>query len=1049
VHPPSTFQVYNASAGSGKTYTLVKEYLKVLLNSKDIFQFQKVLAITFTNKAAAEMKARVLSNLEAFSEGEENDLFCDIQKEIAIDKATIKERSKKILGVILQNYAAFSITTIDSFTHKIIKNFAFDLGLSLNFEVEMDAVSLLNEAVDVLISKIGTDANLTQLLIDFTLEKTDDDKSWDISRELNDFAKILLSEEDTPHFRGLANKTIAHFRALKNKLDKQQKALKKQVSEVGEHLLSVFEKKGIAAKDFTRGTVPKFFTDVAQKQFNFDFIKRSEVIEKAIDNHQYYTKKTTQEKIALIEEVVPQIVASFEKTKELFKQFLLNKLALKSLTPLAVLNHINLELTHIKEENNIRLNAEFNQLISDHIKEQPAPFIYERIGQKYLHYFIDEMQDTSVLQWQNLMPLIANALAQEHSNLLLVGDGKQAIYRWRGGKAEQFIDLGTSGDTSKHPFHVSKEIKELATNYRSYSEVIDFNNRFFQHATQFLQNDGYKKLFIDGNKQLANTKKGGYVSLSFLKKEEEKEEEALKYPKKVFETIQQLDSKFSLSDVCILVRKKAHGVAVANYLSENDIAIVSSETLLLSSSSKVNFCIRFLQTIQHPNDKEALLDCLYFLHTHLKIQQEKHQFISNFIRLEQPQFFSELNSLGIFFDLSKFYQKPLYEKVEEVIRSFSLIKTSDAYVQFFLDLVLEQQRKGTSIQEFLDFWEHKKETLSIVAPEAKNAVQVMTIHKSKGLEFPVVIFPYDLNIYQQINPKAWFDQLPEIFDGFPELYLDYSKSLGYINDRGLQIFNARREAQELDNFNLLYVALTRSVEQLYIITAHNIKSDGAENTNFYSGVFIHYLKARNLWKEGVFEYSFGEKKKASSSKKKQQAIEIQQEFISTSLDEHNILMLANSSKLWDTAQGKAIDFGNLIHEMMSKVITQNDIEKVVKQYIQHGFISKNEAVEIEKTIFKIATHQKLVSFFGEGVTVFNEREIVDVDNQIIIPDRLVLTAKNEVTIIDYKTGKPSKRDHQQLLKYEQVLKKMHFKVIQKLLVYLHDEIAVVEVSSKK
>jgi ATP-dependent exoDNAse (exonuclease V) beta subunit len=236
---------------------------------------------------------------------------------------------------------------------------------------------------------------------------------------------------------------------------------------------------------------------------------------------------------------------------------------------------------------------------------------------------------------------------------------------------------------------------------------------------------------------------------------------------------------------------------------------------------------------------------------------------------------------------------------------------------------------------------------------------------------------------------------------------------------------------------------------LYIITAHNIKSDGAENTNFYSGVFIHYLKARNLWEEGVFEYSFGEKKKSSSSKKKQQATEIQQEFISTSLDEHNILMLANSSKLWDTDQGKAIDFGNLIHEMMSKVITQNDIEKVVKQYIQHGFISKNEAVEIEKTIFKIATHQKLVSFFGEGVTVFNEREIVDVDNQIIIPDRLVLTAKNEVTIIDYKTGKPSKRDHQQLLKYEQVLKKMHFKVIQKLLVYLHEEIAVVEVSSKK
>jgi len=1049
VHPPSTFQVYNASAGSGKTFTLVKEYLKVLLNSKDLFRFQKVLAITFTNKAAAEMKARVLSNLEAFSDGEENDLFHAIQKEISIDKATIQERSKRILAIILQNYAAFSITTIDSFTHKIIKSFAFDLGLSLNFEVEMDAVSLLNESVDVLISKIGTDQKLTKLLIDYTLEKTDDDKSWDISKDLNEFSKILLSEEDTIHFRGLANKTITDFTALKKKLNKQQIALKKQVSQTGESLLSLLSNAGLETKDFTRGTVPKFFADVAQKEFNFEFIKRSEVIEKAIDNNQYYTKKTTQEKIALIEGVVPQIVTSFEKTKELFKQFLLNKLALKSLTPLAVLNHINLELTHIKEENNIRLNAEFNQLISDHIKEQPAPFIYERIGQKYLYYFIDEMQDTSVLQWQNLIPLIANALAQEHSNLLLVGDGKQAIYRWRGGKAEQFIDLGTSGDTSENPFQVLKEIKELTTNYRSYSEVIGFNNLFFQHTAHFLQNEDYKKLFIDGNKQLTTDKKGGYVALSFLEKEKENEVDALKYPKKVLEIIQQLDPKFSLSEVCVLVRKKDHGVAIANYLSENGIAIVSSETLLLSSSSKVNFIINFLQTIQHPNDKEALLDCLYFLHSHSKIQQEKHQFISDFIRLEQQQFFSELNLHGLFFDLSKFHQKPFYEKVEEIIRSFQLIHASDAYVQFFLDIVLEQQRKGTSIQEFLDFWEDKKEILSIVAPAAKNAVQVMTIHKSKGLEFPVVIFPYDLNIYKQINPKAWLDELPEIFHGFPELLVDYSKSLSYINDRGLHIFNAHREAQELDNFNLLYVALTRSVEQLYIITAHNLKSDGLENTNFYSGVFIHYLKAKNLWQEGVFEYSFGEKKKMSSSQEKRQETETQQEFISTSLDEHNILMLANSSKLWDTAQGKAIDFGNLIHEMMSKVITENDIEKVVKQYIQYGFISKVDAVEIEKTIFKIATHKKLVSFFREAVTIFNEREIVDVDNQIIIPDRLVLTAKNEVTIIDYKTGKPSKRDHQQLLKYEQVLKKMHFKVVQKLLVYINEQIDIVEVSSKK
>ena len=208
---PSTFQVYNASAGSGKTFTLVKEYLKVVLTSENIFTFQKILAITFTNKAAGEMKERVLSNLEDFASGKENELFKILVQEVAVDKQTIQERSKKVLEAILQNYAAFSITTIDSFTHKIIKNFAFDLGLSLNFEVEMDAVSLLNEAVDVLISKIGTDKKLTKLLIDYSLEKTDDDKSWDISKDLNEFGKVLLNENDVQHFRELADKELEDF----------------------------------------------------------------------------------------------------------------------------------------------------------------------------------------------------------------------------------------------------------------------------------------------------------------------------------------------------------------------------------------------------------------------------------------------------------------------------------------------------------------------------------------------------------------------------------------------------------------------------------------------------------------------------------------------------------------------------------------------------------------------------------------------------------------------------------------------------------------------
>ncbi|WP_165734302.1 UvrD-helicase domain-containing protein [Polaribacter sp. 20A6] len=1038
----SSFQVYNASAGSGKTFTLVKEYIKVLLTSDDIFSFQKILAITFTNKAAGEMKERVLSSLEDFADGKENDLLNIIVDEITIDKAIIQERSKKILDAILKNYSAFSITTIDSFTHKIIKNFAFDLGLSLNFEVEMDAVSLLNEAVDVLISKIGTDKKLTNLLIDYSLDKTDDDKSWDISRDLSEFARILLNEDDVQHFRSLADKTLEDFTNLKSKLYNQQKELKDSIKKVGEECLQLIENNGLEHKSFMRGTIPKFFADLSIKSVDIDFIKRSETINKAIENNQYYSKTTAEFVASSIDQIVPDIVRLFKEAEVIYQQFSMNKLALKSIIPLAVLNNINSELENIKEDNNIRLNAEFNQLISDNIKDQPAPFIYERIGQRFQHYFIDEMQDTSVLQWQNLVPLIDNTLAQENSNLLLVGDGKQAIYRWRGGKAEQFIELGSD---RVNPFHVSKEIKNLETNFRSYSEVINFNNSFFQHTANFIQNESYKKIFIEGNKQIENAKKGGLVSLTFLEKNEDKELEKVKYPQKVLEKILQLKESFSLSEICVLTRTRKDGVAVANYLSEKGIDIVSSETLLLKNSAKVTFIVDVLKVLQNPSDEETRFEMLYFLHQHLQIEKPKHVFFNEFAKADNETILESIKTLGVTFNISSFHQLPFYEKIEEIIRGFNLINSSDAYIQFFLDVVLEQQRNGTDVGEFLEFWELKKERLSIVAPESAGAVQIMTIHKSKGLEFPVVIFPCDVDIYRQIKPKSWLNKLPESYEGFDELLVDYSKSLSIVSDRGLDIYNKQREELELDNFNLLYVTLTRAVEQLHVITDKKISAKGEENTNFYSGVFINYLKQQNLWSDDLSEYIFGDLQRVSEKKEESSVAEIHEKFISTPWQEHNIVLLANSSKLWNTEQGKAIDFGNLFHEILSKIITSKDVEKVISIYYQQGVINKEQQIFITKSILSIVNHPELEFYFSDKVKVFNEREIVDVDNQIIILDRLIFIADKKVVIIDYKTGNPSSEHHQQLLRYERTLKSMNFTVEEKLLIYINDQIDVVAV----
>ena len=1044
----STFQVYNASAGSGKTFTLVKQYLKVLLTSNDLFMFQKVLAVTFTNKAAGEMKERVLFYLEEFAEGSESDLFKNILSETNLDATIIQERSKKILEAILKNYAAFSITTIDSFTHKIIKSFAFDLGLSLNFEVEMDAISLLNEAVDVLISKIGTDQKLTDLLIEYSLDKIDDDKSWDISKDLNDFAKVLLNEDDLKHFRKLADKKLDDFFELKNKIQKSNKGIEKEYKVFGNEVLSFIETSGVQLSDFAyTGEYPKHFEKLTKLRFlKFDDLKFDARLNTVIeDGKNLFAGKASAASKDTIEEISEQLRLYYYQSKDLYNRtyssYLLNKITLKSIIPLAVLNNVNSELNNIKEDNNIRLNAEFNQLISDNIKNEPAPFIYEKIGQRFQHYFIDEMQDTSVLQWQNLIPLIENALAQENSNLLLVGDGKQAIYRWRGGKAEQFIDLGSN---EVNPFNIQKEIKNLETNYRSYSEIIKFNNTFFSHTANFLHNESYKNLFLQGNVQLENAKKGGFVSLSFLEKEEEKEDEKVKYPKKVLEKINQLKEDFYLNEICVLTRTKKDGIAVADYLSENGISIISSETLLLKNNSKINFIIDFLYSIQNTNDEEKRFEVLYFLHEHLKLKVPKNEFFKKHIKLTNASIFENLKSYGISFNFSVFQQVPFYEKIEEIIRGFKLVNSSNAYVQFFLDVVLEQQRKAADIGDFLEFWELKKDKLSIVASGNTNAVQVMTIHKSKGLEFPVVIFPCDVNIYKQINPKIWFDDLPKEYD-FKELLIDYKKDLSLINARGLEIYNQQREELELDNFNLLYVSLTRAVEQLHVITEKKISANGVENVNHYSGVFINYLKEQNLWQEDLLEYNFGNIERAKNKEAPESLAEIHQKFISTPWQEHNIVLLASASKLWDTAQGKAIDFGNLFHEMLSKIITKNDVNSVTIQYHQKGFINNIQLKLIKGMMCLVVNHPKLAVYFSDKVTVFNEREIVDFDNQVVIPDRLVFNHLNEVTVIDYKTGSSSSEHHQQLLKYERVLKSMDFKVGKKLLIYMNTEVDVVEV----
>lgn len=1033
------FTIYNASAGSGKTYTLVKEYLKILFQSNSPFEFRRILAITFTNKAVAEMKERIVSTLKLFSEEQiltaNNSMFESICHELQMAPKLLHEKSGKLLNTILHNYAAFDISTIDGFTHKIIRTFAHDLKLPLNFEVELDQKALLNEAVDSLIAKAGTDQALTQVLVDFAIEKADEDKSWDLSLDFNKIALLLVNENDIPFIEKLKHKTLADFKALKSQLKKDIKETENAIAQTAQNILNTIENAGLDFKDFSRSTLPNHFKKAAS--LDFGNLYKNKLEENIAERKNIYTKSLNPSLAQTIDALLPDIEVAYKTVKKLVFHHKFLKSFYKNVTPLSVLNAINQELAALKEAQNKMLISEFNAIIHNEIKEQPTPFIYERIGEKFKHYFIDEFQDTSVVQWQNLVPLLSNSLSSEKGSAMLVGDAKQAIYRWRGGKAEQFMGLFNN----ENPFFVNKQVNNLPANYRSFKEVVNFNNGFFNFlGNRFFDNPNYGQLYKHAQQDVTQENEG-FVELSFLDITKDDDRNEL-FTKEVLQKVTLcLNKGFNLSDICVLVRKKKDGIAVGNYLSQNNIPIISSETLLLNKAPEVLFINHFLGLLLQPQNKEIKIKVLNFLAEHLGIDN-KHDFFTQHIDLSLSKLLKSLENYGISLQANNLLQLPLYDLAESIVRNFNLVENANAYIQFYLDLVLDfSQKKGSDISGFLEYFDKKKDELSIVSPLGQNAVQIMTIHKSKGLEFPIVIFPYaDLDIYKEIEPKEWFAINQEQYQGFTHTLLNYNKDFEFFGDEGLRIFNKHKAEQQLDNINLLYVALTRAVEQLYIITSKDLP----KNEEKFSELFIGYLQHLGIWQDTKNCYSFGNQQKPTISKSNHstERTQLQEEFISTPKEQHHIKVVTKSSFLWDTDQKEAIEKGNLIHDMMAQIKTKADVDLVVDHFLNASVINKPQAEALKETIIQIVAHPQLAEYFSPSYTSYNERDIITQQGHILRPDKVAINQKNEGVIIDYKTGAENKKHEQQLQLYQDILEDMHITIKKKILVYVNQGIKI-------
>ncbi len=1025
---PNEFKIYNASAGAGKTYTLVKEYLSILLSSPLPHSFESILAITFTNKAANEMKTRILEQLARFSQPnfEENKDLKILSTELNLSPEILHQRAKETLTKILHNYSRFSVSTIDKFNLRLMKSFAQDLGLSSNFNVEMELDALLEDSVNQLFSKIGEDEILTSVLIEIALDNLNENRSWDISRELIQNAKTLYSDSHLVKLSKLQQFDLEEFNQFRKTVFRNVSTQKNNLISIGKKAFEMLRNHQLSPDDFSYGNSGfiGFFSKLQNEIFEFPG-SRHTAFKENTNPEKWCSGKTSSIAQNSIEQIAPELISLSNQALEILRDLAVWQGIQKTITSLSIINEVEKSIETIKEDNNVLLISEFNKLISTNLQKQPSGFIYERIGNRFHHYFIDEFQDTSTLQWQNLWPLVENARASSDT-VMLVGDAKQSIYRWRGGNPEQMMDLIQNKDA----LHIS--VENLPRNWRSHQNIIEFNNQFYTQIAENLTVEEYKNLYSDGNQQLSNDKKGGYVQLNFIPKKKD-EIEGYNYAEAVLEQLSAnlnsaLEQGFNLGEIAILHRTKAEGKKIAEFLSEKNIPIISSESLLLANSPDIQIIELFFKTISNEEDKVSKAQFLIRLnelkHHPFADITEKIQSVLNKNLFALKEFLAEID-IDISFAFSP--SVSLYDFTEKTIKDFHLGESETAYLQYFLDFILEYSMQNEyNLQRFLEHWEIQREKLSISSPEGINAVQLMTIHKSKGLEFPVVMIPFaDWGDRMKVD-KFWIpvqkEELP-----FEEFIVDSFGNLENVSDEIKEIIDNERNEFLLDNLNLLYVATTRAVEQLYISAPKDVKS----------GIAVYFNEQFKGENEIVLK---GEKGRISQAKESETSSEILPFVVENW--ENRIQISRESSKRWK--KKKEIVYGDLVHGLMEFIYTEKDMEAVLQSALNAGEISEEEMPEMKNRMLEILHHPDLIHYFSEDYKILNERDFVNESGKVFRPDRLVIN-ENRCTIIDYKTGGEKPEHIRQMNEYASNLEKMSYQIEKKLIVYIGEGIEVKEV----
>jgi ATP-dependent exoDNAse (exonuclease V) beta subunit len=1012
--------VYRSSAGSGKTYTLVKTYLSLLFKIKSNFGFKQILAITFTNKAAEEMKKRVLTALdEISSEGKKNKLAIEISKENNFDIAQVVERSKEITQKILHNYKDFNLMTIDKFTNKVIRSFSKELGISNNYNIILEENEFLEDVISKYIDEISKNKNQLEILEKMIEESIELGVNNNIERQLNKLKRIIF-KSNSQFINPMNVEEIANLRSFVNQELNISEKMLKDACRLGQEILLEHQ---IPDEWFPYRRVQTIFNSI-NKFSNLSY-KDIEKWNSWLEKDQWFKKSLSKSELATVniiyDSIITQIKTIVKETSCRLKLIEVHKFLVPFSMVQSLIERINIE----KSAQNSILISDFNDLVSDIIKNEPAGFIFEKIGSKYQYILIDEFQDTSTLQWNNLIPLVHESLSVGGQNLI-VGDAKQAIYRWRNGNVSQFIDLPKIHDTSlknnyEFLFDNSFVEKELDNNWRSAVNIVEFNNWFFTQIVKDLDFPSIQKAYTNLKQDCQRDFKG-LVSIDISEKSEFDLDLFLKS-----NILNAIDSGYSFKDISILVRSKKDALKIINSLLINkvivngeslDIPFVSEDSLFLNTSLAYKILVSAFNYFEFREERELLI-LNHFLENYFSKEYSTLEVVMTNIKTFDFEYYSN------FFD---------FEKLSFVLNILHL-NPNDPFVDFFMNLSNNLiLKENFSMVQLLDYFEQKASKLSVESAP-KNAIQILTVHKSKGLEFPVVIVPYT-NWGSKSNvdiPYTWVENV-NLVDRNIDLYIGEmsNRSLSHLDKK--LVYEIEEKEVLLDTLNLYYVAFTRAIDQLYVSFENSEKKANLPNLLAITiKDHLSYNKENNQLL-------------ISNQKEKVSELESQVESVSKPYN----LIFDNDNNYYNNIHGylnfsSRENFGTFFHNVISKVYSNfSDGFDYLDSLSTQPNLDKSYIDRTKTILNELQKNKSLCFIYDSNQIIYNEREFRSSDNEILRLDRLIIK-DNHAIIIDYKTSK-GENDINQVSNYLSNVKLCGFNKVSAFLLYVSNQ-ELVEVTS--